>query len=226
MRDLIQRLFNVHNFKLIELQFGDLYFSNDDRKYYWLVVEQNGVSKVIELQDEWFEKCKEHIDTKEFDKNTSLLVLANNDKNEIQKKEILSIEEDPFQFKKYVLLFTSDIMKQLLEQTEKGNPEKILELIVNESVFNNYKSNYSEPSWRHLLYNLAHKLPFLKINVEVNQTLDNLFEEAEKTLVEKELLEYSEFIEKQHKEGVLSELDNLDLDELIELLDNKTDNGN
>ncbi len=226
MRDLIKRLFNVHNFKLIELEFGDLYTSNDDRKYYWLVVEQSDVSKVIELQDEWFEKCKEHIVTKEFDKNTSLLVLANNDKNEIQKNEILSIEEDPFQFKKYVLLFTSDILKQLLEKTENGNVEKILELIVNESVFNNYKNNYLEPTWRHLLYNLAHKLPFLKINVEVNQTLDNLFEEAEKTLVEKGLLEYSEFIEKQHDEGMFSDIESLDLDELIELLDNKNNNGN
>lgn len=226
MRDLIKILFDVHNFKLNELEFGDLYTSNDERKYYWLVVEQSDVSKVIELQDKWFEKCKEHIVTKEFDKNTSLLVLANNDKNEIQKKEILSIEEDPFQFKKYVLLFTSDILKQLLEQTENGNPEKILELIVNESVFNNYKNNYLEPTWRHLLYNLAHKLPFLKINVEVNQTLDNLFEEAKKTLVEKGLLEYSEFIEKQYDEGMFSDLENLDLDELIELLDNKNDNGN
>lgn len=226
MRDLIKRLFNVHNFKLIEIEFGDLYTSNDDRKYYWLVVEPSDVSKVIELQDEWFEKCKEHIDTKEFDKNTSLLVLANNDKNEIQKKEILSIEEDPFQFKKYVLLFTSHILKQLLEQTENGNPEKILELIVNESVFNNYKNHYIEPTWRHLLYNLAHKLPFLKVNVEVNQTLDNLFEEAKKTLVEKGLLEYSEFIEKQYDGGMFSALESLDLDELIALLDNKNDNGN
>lgn len=226
MRDLIKKLFDLHNFKLIELEFGDLYISNDDRKYYWLVVEQSDISRVLELQDEWFEKSKEHINTKEFYKNTSLLVLANNDKNEIKKKEILLIEEDPFQFKKYVLLFTSDILEELLSQTEKGNPEKILELIVKESVFNHYKANYLEPSWRHLLYNLAHKLPFLKINVEVNQTLDNLFEEAEKSLVEKELLEYSEFIEKQHEEGVFSELDNLDVDGLIELLDNKTENGN
>jgi hypothetical protein len=225
MKNLIRSIFNQHDFELTELAFGDLYISNDDRKYYWLVVEQSDISRVLELQDEWFEKSKEHIDTKEFDKNTSLLVLANNDKNEIQKKEILSIEEDPFQFKKYVLLFTSDILKQLLEETEKGKPEKILELIVNESVFNDYKNNYLEPTWRHLLYNLAHKLPFLKINVEVNQTLDNLFEEAEKTLVEKELLEYSKFIENQHEEGVLSELDNLDLDELIKLLYNKASNG-
>lgn len=226
MRDLIKKLFDLHNFKLIELEFGDLYISNDDRKYYWLVVEQSDISRVLELQDEWFEKSKEHINTKEFYKNTSLLVLANNDKNGIKKKEILLIEEDPFQFKKYVLLFTSHILEELLSQTEKGNPEKILELIVKESVFNHYKANYLEPSWRHLLYNLAHKLPFLKINVEVNQTLDNLFEEAEKSLVEKELLEYSEFIEKQHEEGVFSELDNLDVDGLIELLDNKTENGN
>jgi hypothetical protein len=226
MKNLIRSIFNQHDFELTELAFGDLYISNDDRKYYWLVVEQSDISRVLELQDEWFEKSKNQIDTKEFDKNTSLLVLANNDKNEIKKKEILLIEEDPFQFKKYVLLFTSDILKQLLEQTENGNPEKILELIVNESVFNNYKRNYSEPSWRHLLYNLAHKLPFLKINVEVNKTLDNLFEEAEKSLVENGLLEYSEFIEEQNEEGFLSDLDNLDLDELIELLDNKTDNGN
>lgn len=226
MKNLIRSIFNQHDFELINIEFADLYISNDDKKYYWLVVEQRDVSKVLELQDEWFEKCKERIDAKEFDKNTSMLILANNDGNQIKKKEILLIEEDPYQFKKYVLLFTSDILKQLLTQTENGNPEKILDLIVNESVFNNYKKEYSAPNWRHLLYNLAHKLPFLKINVEVNQDLGNLFEEAERSLVENKLLEYSEFIEKQNEEGFLSDLDNLGLDELIELLDNKTDNGN
>lgn len=226
MKNLIRSIFNQHDFELIDLGFGDLYISNKNRKYYWLVVEQSGVSKVLELQDEWFEKCKERINAKEFDKNTSMLILANNDGNKIKKKEILLVEEDPYQFKKYVLLFTSDILKQLLAQTENGNPEKILDLIVDENVFNNYKNNYSVPNWRHLLYNLAHKLPFLKINVEINQDLGNLFEEAEKSLVKNGLLEYSEFIEKQNEVGFLSDLDNLDLDELIELLDNKTDNGN
>jgi len=226
MKNLIRSLFNHHHFELTELDFGDLYTSSDDRKYYWLVIEQNDASKVLELQDEWFEKCKEQIDSKEFDKNTSLLILANNDKNEIKKQEILLIEEDPFQFKKYVLLLTSDSLKHLIEQTENGKPEKILNLIVDETVFNDYKLKYYEYNWRHLLYHLAQKLPFLKINVEVNQDLDNLFFEAKKSLDKNELLDYSEFIEKQYEDGFMTEIDNLDLDELIELLDNNTENGN
>ena len=70
MKNLIRTLFYHHHFELTELDFGDLYISNDDLTYYWLVVEQNDTSKVIELQDYWFEKCKERIDSKEFDKNT------------------------------------------------------------------------------------------------------------------------------------------------------------
>jgi hypothetical protein len=225
MKNLIRKLFNHHRFELIELDFGDLYTSSDDRKYYWLVIEQNDASNVLELQDEWFEKCKERISSKEFDKNTSLLILANNDKNEIKKQEILLIEEDPFQFKKYVLLFNSKSLKQLIEQSENGEPKKLLDLIVDEKVFNEYKTMFHEYNWRHLLYHLAQKLPFLKINVKVNQDLDNLFFDAKESLTKNELLDYSEFIEKHHEEGALTEIDNLDLDELIELLDN-TENGN
>ena len=146
MKNLIRNLFNHHRFELIELDFGDLYISNDDRKYYWLVLEQSDASKVLELQDEWFEKCKERIDSKDFDKNTSLLILANKDENEIKKQEILLIEEDPFQFKKYVLLHTADILKQLVERTENGKPERILDLIIDEKVFNDYKSKFYEYS--------------------------------------------------------------------------------
>ena len=226
MRNLIRALFKYHDFELIELNFGDLYISNNDKKYYWLVVEQNDVAKVLELQDDWFDECKENIDSKEFDKNTSLLILSNKDKNEIKKQEILLVEEDPFQFKKYVLLLTSDILRQFLEKTENGKPERILDLMVNERVFNDYKSNYSEPSWRHLLYHLAHKLPFLKIKVEVNQDLNNLFVEANELLSKNELLDYSKFIEKQYEDGNLIEIDSLDLDELIEILDNNIENGN
>lgn len=226
MRNLIRTLFNHHDFDLIELDFGDLYISNENKRYYWLVVEQNDVAKVLELQDDWFDKCKEKIDSKEFDKNTSLLILSNKDENEVEKQEILLIEEDPFQFKKYVLLFTLDSLKQLFEQTENGKPERILDLMINETVFNDYKTYYDDHNWRHLLYHLAQKLPFLKINVEVNQDLDNLFFDAKESLTKKELLDYSEFIEKQHENGLMTEIDNLNLDELIELLDNNTENGN
>lgn len=226
MRNLIRNLFKHHDFELIELHFGDLYISNDNKKYYWLVVEQNDVAKVLELQDDWFDECKEKIDSKEFDKNTSLLILSNKDENEIKKQEILLIEEDPFQFKKYVLLLTSTILRQLLEQTENGKSDRILDLIVDETVFNDYKSNFYEYNWRHLLYHLAQKLPFLKIKVEVNQDLDNLFFEAKESLTKNGLIGYSEFIEKHHEDGFLTEIDDLDLDELIELLDSNTGNGN
>lgn len=226
MKKLIRDLFNHHHFELTELDFGDLYISGNDRKYYWLVVEQNDVAKVLELQDAWFDKCKEKVDSKEFDKNTSLLILANNDEKEIKKQDILLIEEDPFQFKKYVLLYTSSALKNLSDESENGEPENILDLIVSDTVFYEYKKKYSDYNWRHLLYNLAHKLPFLNINVAVNQDLDNLFSETKESLTKNELLEYSEFIEKQYEDGVLTKIENLDLDDLIELFDNKAENGN
>jgi len=226
MKNLIRKLFIHHNFKLTELDFGNLYVSGDDIKYYWLVVEQNDISKTLELQNEWFEKSREIINSKEFDKNTSLLILTENDANELKKHEILRIEEDPFQFKKYVLLYNAESLQHLNEQSNNGEAKELLDLIINEDVFNAYKSNYTDYNWRNLLYNIAHKMPFLDINVKVDENLENLFVQSHESLTNLKLIEYSEFIESQFKEEKMAEISSLDLDELIELLVNEVEDGN
>lgn len=224
MKNLISELFKHHNFKLVELDFGDLYISKD-RVYYWLVVEQNDIAKVLAMQDEWFEKCKEKIKTKDFDKNTSLLILLNRDEHETKKKDILFIEEDPYQFKKYVLVYDSESHQNLISNSGVGKPKEILDLLVRESVFNEYKSNYSEYNWRHLLYNIAQKLPFLDVNIAINQDLENLFDDAKQSLTQKNLIEYSQFVAKLYAEKQLERIEDFNLDELINLFDNTTKNG-
>lgn len=226
MKSIIRKLFSYHEFDLLELDFGDLYLSRDDRKYYWLIVEENILPNILEQQDEWFEKCKERIDSKEFDKNTSMLILGDKETSKSQKQDVLRIEEDPFQFKKYVLLYTAESLKNLNEQSNNGEAKEILDLIINEDVFKSYKFNYADYNWRNLLYNIAHKLPFLDINVKVDENLENLFVQSYESLTNLNLIEYSEFIESKFNEDKMVEISNLDLDELIELLVNDVEDGN
>ena len=134
MRSLIHDIFMTEGFESTEI--SNLTFYNKklekDIVYYWLIAEVEDLSHVIESQDDWFDICKKEMMLDDFDKNTSLLILTERKNIENWKKDVLAIEEDPFQFKKYVLGYDQKSLEELKENSQNGNPESIIKLITNE----------------------------------------------------------------------------------------------
>lgn len=219
MKNLIKQLFINEGFTSIDLN-SKIFFTKDiiGISYYWLVVQVDSLSTVIDSQDIWFEDCKDNIKLKDFDKNTSLLVLTEIEHSIAWKKEVLLIEEDPFQFKKYVLGYTQDQLRELLSFSTIGEPEAIKNLITNETTFNDYKNSYSEYTWHNLLYTISQKLPFIKLNVTTEKGLDNLFEKLDKNLTKKEVLNDFNFIDERMTTDLMFGIEDLNFEELHSLI--------
>ncbi len=230
MKSIINSLFNYHDFIKVEFGFGSLFFKDvkSDIRYYWLVVEVDILDSSLILinQDSWFDECKNLIEDKDFDKNTSLLIINNTTASDIVRQNIFKIEEDPFQFKKYVLTYTDDSLVILKSKIEEVNSERLLNLLVDESIFHEYKESHQNYSWHNLLYNIAHKLPFLKINVAINQNLENLFTKSKDELERKNLTGFLSSFDEVFTEEILETFDEMNEDKVIELLNFNKENGN
>ena len=216
MKSLIHDIFIMEGFESRQVSELTFYKKKLDETivYYWLVVEVDTLEKVIELQDDWFETSKKEVNLEDFDKNTSLLIINESTENEEWKKEVLNIEEDPFQFKKYVLGYNQESLKELKEHCEEGNPESIKKLITDDKVFNDYKENYSIGTWHKLLYTISQKLPFINLNIEIEKGLESLFAESYKNLEEINLYESFKRIDDEIDEVKLDQLENIEFEEL------------
>ena len=105
---------------------------------------------------------------KEAEKNTSLLVLLEVEQiSEGILETIIEIENDPFYFKKYVLAYTTKSSKETIE---KISPENFSSMLMQPESFKALKDEADSSGPYHLLYSIAHKLPFLMTDVQVQDT--------------------------------------------------------
>ncbi len=98
-------------------------------------------------------------------KNTSLLVLSDLTKEQLTSDEIVELEKDPFFFKKYVLPYSEELSKMLQDLLLSKNANSISELIMLPESFNALIEEKTYGLY-HLLYCIAHKLPFVPIKAE------------------------------------------------------------
>ena len=80
---------------------------------------------------------------------------------------IIEIENDPFYFKKYVLAYTTESSKETIE---KFSPENFSPMLMQPKSFKALKDEADSSGPYHLLYSIAHKLPFLMTDVQVHDT--------------------------------------------------------
>ena len=80
---------------------------------------------------------------------------------------IIEIENDPFYFKKYVLAYTTKSSKETIE---KISPENFSSMLMQPKSFKALKDEAEVSDPYHLLYSIAHKLPFLMTDVQVQDT--------------------------------------------------------
>ena len=111
------------------------------------------------------------------DKNTSLIILLEFDdldcisNNPILNKYIFDIEEDKYNFKKYVITYSKKQLNELyqIDKLEGSLMENINEIIYSRDNFTSFKQNPTEDSLYNLVSKLYIKLPFLKLNPKEGQ---------------------------------------------------------
>ncbi|MEK4382281.1 ABC-three component system middle component 1 [Aeribacillus sp. FSL K6-2848] len=151
------------------------------------------------------------------DKNLSLLLLLNIPTNEYTKQLnnlIYDFEEDPYDFKKYVLVYTDKqvaLLKERLTQSGENILNYLQYTLLNADKFTAFKQGISseETLEYDLITKLYIKLPFLNINYETKQ-LSNVEEEIKQGINKEDYEIWEKLIQYQNEELIEDELD-LDL---------------
>ena len=124
----------------------------------------------IKQQGKIFEKIHETKIAQDpsFNKNLSLLYVKRMDFIDLSivDESIIEIENDPYYFKKYVLAYTDDSYEQLFKLvTEDFSGVSLSDIMMLPESFSKLQNEKSFGPY-HLLYSLAHKIPFLTMEVK------------------------------------------------------------
>ncbi|MED3685613.1 hypothetical protein P4530_21835 [Bacillus thuringiensis] len=233
MRDLLKNIFNNADFNVIEeVQLVNektfLAISSIDCKvnYYLVVFIQENVKTFLEEAD--FSAFLEYMKNEEFynsnmEKNFSLLVCLNYNKEidvEMQK-DIYEIEENPYDFKKYVLIYSDEqvqmLSKELLSPEYRmlipveGIKNVLNKILIDNARFYNFK-NYMNDTVYDLITKIFIKLPFLSTEIGKEKQMENLQEKIKNKLDEelnelkKDCITYGNLLEEDEEEKILKKI--------------------
>lgn len=121
-------------------------------------------------------------------KNTSLLYVKKQNTVDLDKEDkcIIEVENNPYHFKKYVLAYTDAAFNDFIKLFEIRKDEfSISKEWMKKDNFEKLKEENSFGPY-HLLYSIAHKLPFAVIDVMLKKfdSGEPVFTEEEDTIVE------------------------------------------
>lgn len=121
-------------------------------------------------------------------KNTSLLYVNKQNTVDLDKEDkcIIEVENNPYHFKKYVLAYTDAAFNNFIKLFEiRKNEFSISKELMKKDNFEKLKEENSFGPY-HLLYSIAHKLPFAVIDVMLKKfdSGEPVFTEEEDTIVE------------------------------------------
>lgn len=178
MKTIINSIFSQLGLINTELEIGSFYsFDDINKKSYWLIIETDNLINVIVNQANYFEEAKKIINNEWFDKNVNLLILHRVENFENFQSLVLEIEEDPYLFKKQIVLYNdSEVEKlnQALVQQQQNIKGFIENKILEEEVFKKHKENINNNDYESLLYRLVHKIPLINLNIVQENGLDAL----------------------------------------------------
>lgn len=170
----------LHQIGLInkQLSYGVLHFLEEENKHsYWLVIETDNLVEVIEKQSEYFSVAKEAAKNEWFDKNVSMLILHKVENYDNIQNLVLEVEENPYLFKKQIILYKDtevEKFNQAIQSQEKNIRGFIENKILDEETFKKHKENINNNDYESLLYRLAHKIPFIKLDITQENGLEAL----------------------------------------------------
>lgn len=121
-------------------------------------------------------------------KNTSLLYVKKQNTVDLDKEDkcIIEVENNPYHFKKYVLAYTDAAFNNFIKLFEIRKKEfSISKELMKKDNFEKLKEENSFGPY-HLLYSIAHKLPFAVIDVMLKKfdSGEPVFTDEEDTIVE------------------------------------------
>lgn len=179
MIDLINRIFQAADLEEKPNQDFKIYVLKE-QKNYWVIAQYDGdnINNVLTDQIELFVKTKELVQESTFDKNVNLLILNMVPKLEdVKFDNLLQIEENPYHFKKSILYYTDEELKNLNAEIGESNAITAIEtLILKDDIFEQHKTNFDANSFESLIYRIAIKIPFIKIGITQTNNLKSLEE--------------------------------------------------
>ncbi|MFV7235325.1 ABC-three component system middle component 1 [Flavobacterium sp. ZB4R12] len=177
---------------------------------------------MIENQSNYFAKTKELIDNEWFDKNANLLILYKQTNfDEINKNEIIDIEENPYLFKKQVLIYTDSEKQKLVEAIQDSglNYKQFLEKkALSNQVFEQHKTNINNNNFESLLYRICHKIPFINIKVSQENGLLALTDNNTIKVNSSDFKAINDVLSENVFNESISDIENLSQDEIYEQL--------
>lgn len=164
MNKFIIELFKQFDYEVIHKNDHISFIKHKDYADFWIM--KDSVNEFnFEEQETIADKAKTTFaQHKEAEKNTSLLVLL--EVKQISEgilDTIIEIENDPFYFKKYVLAYTEYSKKTI----EGFSHENFTSVLMQSESFKALKDESDCSGPFHLLYSIAHKLPFIMTDVKM-----------------------------------------------------------
>lgn len=165
MNKFIIELFKQFNYEVVDEDDHISFIKHKDHADFWIIKDPMTEFR-LEEQETIADKAKATFGQhKEAAKNTSLLVLLEVDQiREDILDTIIEIENDPFYFKKYALAYT----KSSKETIETFSPESFSSILMLPEQFQALKDEKESSGPYHLLYSIAHKLPFIMTDMKKN----------------------------------------------------------
>lgn len=222
MITIINNLFSQLGLVNSELEIGSLYtFEDINKKTYWLIIETDNLNNVIENQSNYFEQAKNRINNEWFDKNVNLLVLHKVENFDNIQSSVLNIEEDPYLFKKQIILYKDterENLNRAIEAEENTIKNFIENKILDEAIFKIHKENINNNDYESLLYRLAHKIPFIKLNIIQENGLEALTDNNTQKIESGSYGQLNRFIEQNFFHRNMESIDEMESDTIYDLL--------
>lgn len=218
----INNLFSQLGFINSELEIGFLHaFEDINKKTYWLIIETDNLNHVIENQSNYFEQARNRINNEWFDKNVSLLILHKVEDFDNIQSLVLEIEENPYLFKKQVILYREierENLNRAIEAEENTIKNFIENKILDEAIFKIHKENINNNDYESLLYRLAHKIPFIKLNIIQENGLEALTDNNTQKIESGSYGQLNRFIEQNFFHRNMESIDEMESDTIYDLL--------
>ena len=222
MITIINNLFSQLGLVNSELEIGSLYtFEDINKKTYWLIIETDNLNNVIENQSNYFEQAKNRINNEWFDKNVNLLVLHKVENFDNIQSSVLNIEEDPYLFKKQIILYKDterENLNRAIEAEENTIKDFIENKILDEAIFKIHKENINNNDYESLLYRLAHKIPFIKLNIIQENGVEALTDNNTQKIESGSYGQLNRFIEQNFFHRNMESIDEMESDTIYDLL--------